>query len=136
MYTQLFLPGLTAPSAAVQGLSGVNTSSTSLHISWEPPPSDDQNGVIRSYNISYGPGAGDVSTYTHTTAQNTSIELSGLEKFTEYSVTVRAFTIAVGPGSTVTVRTDTDSELEISNAYFLSANVMYSVMYVYLDGSM
>ena len=101
----------TVPSATVQSLSGVNSSSTSLTISWQPPPADDQNGIIRAYNVSYGLPAQEPSSYTTESTPNEMIELIGLEKFTEYLVIVNAFTVGPGPSASVTVRTDSDREL-------------------------
>ena len=101
----------TVPSATVQSLSGVNSSSTNLTISWQPPPADDQNGIIRAYNVSYGLPAQEPSSYTTESTPNEMIELIGLEKFTEYLVIVNAFTVGPGPSASVTVRTDSDREL-------------------------
>ena len=101
----------TVPSATIQSLSGVNSSSTSLTISWQPPPADDQNGIIRAYNVSYGLPAQEPSSYTTESTPNEMIELIGLEKFTEYLVIVNAFTVGPGPSASVTVRTDSDREL-------------------------
>ena len=97
-----------APSAGVQGLIGVNSSSTSLSISWQPPPIDDRNGVIRAYNISYGLTMQDRSDYVSESRTEMMTELRGLEKFTVYVVVVSAFTVADGPEEMVTVRTDSD----------------------------
>ena len=107
----MFSPLHTVPSATVQSLSGVNSSSTSLTISWQPPPADDQNGIIRAYNVSYGLPAQEPSSYTTESTPNEMIELTGLEKFTEYLVIVNAFTVGPGPSASVTVRTDSDREL-------------------------
>ena len=107
----MFSPLHTVPSAPVQSLSGVNSSSTSLTISWQPPPADDQNGIIRAYNVSYGLPAQESSSYTTESTPNEMIELTGLEKFTEYLVIVNAFTVGPGPSASVTVRTDSDREL-------------------------
>ena len=41
------------------------------------------------------------------------IELESLEKFTNYRVVVRPYTIGSGPEESVTVQTDSDCELEI-----------------------
>lgn len=109
LYHSLFTI-FSAPSSGVQGLSGVNSSSTSLSISWQAPPPDDQNGVIRGYNVSYGLTTQSPSDYINLSISETEIELTSLEKFTEYTVIVNAFTIAAGPVENVTVQTDSDSE--------------------------
>ena len=41
------------------------------------------------------------------------IDLESLEKFTNYRVFVRPYTIGSGPEESVTVQTDSDCELEI-----------------------
>ena len=107
---QLFSPLHTVPSGPVQSLSGVNSSSTSLTISWQPPPADDQNGIIRAYNVSYGLPTQEPSSYTTQSTPNEMIELAGLEKFTEYLVIVNAFTVGPGPLQNITVQTDSDCE--------------------------
>ena len=97
------------PSAGVMGLEGINSSSTSLTITWQPPPSDDQNGIIQAYNISYGPTTTqDRSLYTNTSTSDVMIELTSLDKFTFYDVIVVPYTIGPGPEELVTVQTDSD----------------------------
>ena len=101
----------TAPSASVVNLEGVNISSTALRISWLPPPLGDQNGIIQFYNVSYGLPTQDRSQYTTLSTNETMIDLTDLEKFTDYTVFVSAVTIASGPEDSVTVKTDSDCEL-------------------------
>ena len=68
--------------------------------------------MIRGYNISYGISAEDPSTYSTMSTVDVMIELTGLAKFTLYSVTVIAFTTAApGPPASVEVMTDSDREL-------------------------
>ena len=100
-----------APSAGVQELRGVFSSSTSLNISWLPPPPDDQNGIIRAYNVSYGLTTQSRDEYVSVATNQSMIELTSLEIFTEYEVVVSPFTIAIGPEESVTVQTDSDREL-------------------------
>ena len=102
---------VSAPSAGVQGLSGVFSNSTSLNISWMPPPLDDQNGIIRAYNVSYGLTTQSRDEYVSVSATELMIVLTSLEIFTEYEVVVSPFTIAIGPEEFVTVQTDSDREL-------------------------
>ena len=108
--TNVVLCVVAVPSAGVVNLTGVFSSSSSLLISWQPPPPDDQNGVIRAYNITYGISPQDRSQYASESTTGLTIELTSLEKFTEYTVFVAAFTIATGPEESVTVRTDSDCE--------------------------
>ena len=88
----------------------MNTSSTSLRISWLPPPVEDQNGIITAYNITYVTnGESEIMNSTSGSAQF--IELTGLLKFRTYNISVAASTrVGIGPSETVTVTTDTDGE--------------------------
>ena len=87
---------------------GVNTSSTSLRVSWQTPPFDDQNGDIVGYNVSYGLATQGRSLYIDQFTNVPMIELTSLNKFALYEVAVSAFTVAIGPEDTVQVMTDSD----------------------------
>ena len=93
----------------------MNTSSTSLRISWLPPPVDGQNGIITAYNITYVT-AGESEMMDSTLGSTQFIELTGLMKFRTYNISVAASTsIGIGPSETVTVTTDTDGEYRQNN---------------------
>lgn len=102
-----------APSAPPQEVECVSTSSTTIRVSWVPPPAQSRNGVITQYSIAYQAVEGDDST-KHVVdgigREHSSWEIKDLEKWTEYKVWVRAHT-DVGPGPEsipVHVRTDED----------------------------
>ena len=76
-----------------------------------PPPQDDQNGIIRAYDVSYGLTTQSRDEYVSVSIPEPMIVLTSLEKFTVYEVIVRPFTIAIGPEESVTVKTDSDREL-------------------------
>ncbi|XP_053248704.1 receptor-type tyrosine-protein phosphatase F isoform X4 [Podarcis raffonei] len=101
------------PSAPPQEVVCVSTSSTSIRVSWVPPPAQSRNGVITQYSIAYQAVEGEdtskrvVEGIGH---EHSSWEINSLEKWTEYKVWVRAHT-DVGPGPEsipVWVRTDED----------------------------
>ncbi|XP_048800302.1 receptor-type tyrosine-protein phosphatase F isoform X9 [Lagopus muta] len=101
------------PSAPPQEVECVSTSSTTIRVSWVPPPAQSRNGVITQYSIAYQAVEGDDST-KHVVdgigREHSSWEIKDLEKWTEYKVWVRAHT-DVGPGPEsipVHVRTDED----------------------------
>ena len=94
-----------APSGPPQNLTGEFINSTSLRITWDPPLPNDQNGVIRGYNVSYNISA-DESIFV----RGTTVELAGLQKFTFYNVSVQAFTVGSGPIDSTVVQTDSDGE--------------------------
>ena len=74
-------------------------SSTSISLSWAPPPAADINGVIVEYRINITEVAtGRVFTLTSST---TSLTAQGLHPFYVYECVVSAFTVAIGPYSQV-----------------------------------
>ncbi|XP_020952523.1 receptor-type tyrosine-protein phosphatase F isoform X21 [Sus scrofa] len=101
------------PSAPPQKVTCVSVGSTTVRVSWVPPPADSRNGVITQYSVAYEAVDGE-DRERHVVGgigrEHSSWDLVGLEKWTEYRVWVRAHT-DVGPGpesSPVLVRTDED----------------------------
>ncbi|XP_032103150.1 receptor-type tyrosine-protein phosphatase F isoform X18 [Sapajus apella] len=101
------------PSAPPQKVTCVSTGSTTVRVSWVPPPADSRNGVITQYSVAYVAVDGEDRgrhVVEGISREHSSWDLVGLEKWTEYRVWVRAHT-DVGPGpesSPVLVRTDED----------------------------
>ncbi|XP_078733019.1 receptor-type tyrosine-protein phosphatase delta isoform X3 [Lampetra fluviatilis] len=113
------------PSAAPQDVSCSSPGSTSLLISWQPPPAHAHNGPIVGYAVRYralpdGQGQ-DGATREEAVEMGAAAgeaaargellwTLQGLQKWTEYRVTVVAYTaVGAGPESRAcTVRTDED----------------------------
>ena len=86
-------------------------SSTSVNVTWSPPSMP--NGIITRYQVTYT--RNDVMDaaiqMTDTSGPATMIQLSGLERFGNYSITVRGFTDALGEASDpVSVRTNEDGK--------------------------
>lgn len=48
------LPAPSAPPQQVTVLTVGNQNSTSISISWDPPPPDHQNGIIQEYKVGLG----------------------------------------------------------------------------------
>ncbi|XP_058857284.1 receptor-type tyrosine-protein phosphatase delta isoform X9 [Acipenser ruthenus] len=103
----------TQPSAPPQDIKCTSPSSTSILVSWLPPPVELQNGIITKYSIQYVAIEGEdtnphqISDLSPETSQYL---LEELEKWTEYRVTVSAHT-DVGPGPESLpqlIRTDED----------------------------
>ncbi|NXH04040.1 PTPRD phosphatase, partial [Loxia leucoptera] len=101
------------PSAPPQGISCTSPSSTSILVSWKPPPVEKQNGIITAYSIKYiGIDGEDVKPHEilGISSDSTQYLLEQLEKWTEYRISVTAHT-DVGPGPeslAVLIRTDED----------------------------
>jgi len=101
----------TGPNAPPSNFQGHNTSSTSILVQWSNVPVADQNGVILSYTVTYKVlPAGSPQTKV-VSAPTTQATLKGLNKYTNYSITVFASTV-MGDGNVsepVIVITDEDS---------------------------
>ncbi|XP_069795094.1 protein tyrosine phosphatase receptor type Fa isoform X4 [Narcine bancroftii] len=101
------------PSAPPQDVHGLSISSTSIRVSWRPPPANSRNGVITKYSIIYQAVDSEDKkkrVLDNIEADTTSSLVEGLEKWTEYQVWVMAHTnVGPGPKSTpVIIRTDED----------------------------
>ncbi|XP_049734995.1 receptor-type tyrosine-protein phosphatase F isoform X4 [Elephas maximus indicus] len=101
------------PSAPPQKVTCVSAGSTTVRVSWVPPPADSRNGVITQYSVAYEAVDGEDRgrhVVDGISREHSSWDLVGLEKWTEYRVWVRAHTdVGPGPESTpVLVRTDED----------------------------
>ncbi|XP_073259128.1 receptor-type tyrosine-protein phosphatase delta-like [Porites lutea] len=97
------------PSAAPQNVQGHPTSPTEILVKWDEVPEDKQNGEILQYTILYRKTEGGEQKISQVNSR--SVKLTGLAKYTVYSISVVAATIkGDGPASsTITVRTDEDT---------------------------
>ncbi|XP_058493860.1 protein tyrosine phosphatase receptor type Fa isoform X5 [Solea solea] len=102
------------PSAPPQDVRLLSLSSTSIKVSWVPPPKDSHHGEIVRYSLAYQAVTGEDMERHQVSgtigANVTSYVLDDLERWTEYLVWVRAYT-DVGPGPespTARVRTKED----------------------------
>ena len=69
-------------------------------MTWDPVPEIDRNGIVIQYEVKFNQSTfTEISTSNLTTTNGSVliVELQGLEEYTEYSVSVRAYT-SVGPG--------------------------------------
>ncbi|KAM9503504.1 receptor-type tyrosine-protein phosphatase S [Salvelinus alpinus] len=106
------------PSAPPQDVKCSSSSSTSLLVSWRPPPVESQNGALAGYLVRYqvvgasveGGSAGEPMEEPAVLPNDEKVLLQKLEKWTQYSVTLAAFT-EIGPGpesEPLLCRTDED----------------------------
>ena len=96
-------------------MQGHNTSSTSILVQWGDVPLADQNGIILSYTVTYKalPG-GSLQTKVVNFPSNEAT-LTGLNEYTNYSITVSASTLK-GEGNVsapIIVITDEDSKFAV-----------------------
>ena len=96
---------------------------------WDQVPAINQNGEITMYEVHYNPLEtfdGQISTESTNTSL-TCTDLTGLEEYVEYTISVRAYTSA-GPGpysDPVTERTYTDSKGEINMIVYIKFYEFY-----------
>ena len=94
---------LSEPSGPPQQVTLSDVTSRSINVSWGPVPANDRNGIILGYKLNYRalPNHGIVTEFLNISNEQqnegrTKI-LQTLNEFTNYSVSVLAFTI-VGDG--------------------------------------
>ena len=96
----IFLTFITAPTGPPVDVTAYNTSSTSIKVSWNEVPVDQQNGVILGYHIFYKalPSGEELNeTVSNTTL---TVNLTGLQEFVQYNISVAALTShGTGPQS-------------------------------------
>ena len=92
-------------------MQGHNTSSTSILVQWGDVPLADQNGIILSYTVTYKALPGDSLQTKEVDSSSNETTLTGLNEYTNYSITVSASTLK-GEGNVsapIIVITDEDS---------------------------
>ena len=84
--------------------------STSIHVSWREVPNGYKNGIIRGYKVHYTELQQNAPTGTENTPPfERSLSITGLKKFTQYNVTVLAYT-SKGDGVTTSTIMMTDQD--------------------------
>ena len=114
----------TVPTAAPQRVSGSAINSTSISLSWSPPPLPDQNGLIQNYSISvYEVATGTLTPYTTT---NSPITISSLHPYYTYRCSVAAYTsVGEGPQNKPPVIIET---LQDSKCQYIQTSKLYSIL--------
>lgn len=86
-----------APSASPSNISAVDLSSRQARLTWDPPPLEDRNGIIRHYQVNLR----DLNNRRNFTliSEQPQYELTFLQPHHQYKVLVAAVTVAVGPSS-------------------------------------
>lgn len=104
---------LSEPNAPPSHVQGHNKSSTSILVQWGDVPPADQNGIILNYTVNYAalPNGTSINEVVHATAKETT--LTGLNEYTNYSITVFASTSKGGGNVSkpIIVITDEDGKL-------------------------
>ena len=96
-------------------MTGQNTSSTSILVSWEEVQAELRNGIITGYNITYQSLTENDNGTVEAGPNDHQANLTGLKEFVKYNISVVAFTVkGDGPPSVIGVRTDQESKLNYS----------------------
>ena len=102
---------LSEPDGAPQNVTGENTSSTSILVTWEEVQAELRNGIITGYNITYQSLTENDNGIVEAGPNDRQANLTELKEFVEYNISVVAFSVkGDGPPSVIVVRTDQDSK--------------------------
>ena len=91
-------------------MTGHNASSTSIFVSWGQVPFLDQNGVIESYTVTYTWLPSGLPETKKVFPPATQTILTGLNEYTNYSITVFASTSKGGGNQSTPIVVITDEE--------------------------
>ena len=101
-------------------MTGQNTSSTSILVSWEEVQTELRNGIITGYNITYQSLTDNDNGVVLAGPNDRQANLTGLKEFVKYNISVVAFTVkGDGPPSVIVVKTDQDSKIN----YYLKKKI-------------
>lgn len=98
-----------APDSPPQHPNAIALSSTSIHITWDPPLLQDHNGVIREYRINVTEATTGI--ITEHVINQTQLVVTGLKPFHVYYCSIVAVTVDEGPYTvSVSVLTQEDGK--------------------------
>ena len=86
---------LSAPTSPPTNLTVEEFTSDSISLSWNPPPFEEQNGLIRQYFVTIT--RNDTGMSFQQTSNATATTILGLHPFSTYTIAVAAETVDVGP---------------------------------------
>ena len=81
-----------APNSPPVNVRGHNMSSTSILVQWGSVPAENRNGIIISYTVTYKDLPGGSTNSKVANAATTQATLTGLKKYTNYSIAMFAST--------------------------------------------
>ena len=105
---------ISVPSAGPSNITAMNSSSSSIVVTWNDVPTEHQNGIITRYRV-YIRKSGSSGGWSQEDTNNKQWSKSGLDFWTFYDIQISAKT-SKGEGvqsSIVKVRTDEDGKCKI-----------------------
>ncbi|KAL5018087.1 hypothetical protein ScPMuIL_003809 [Solemya velum] len=125
--------GEAAPTAPPMTVTTETLNSTQIHVTWQPPPPETQNGELTGYKISYWLAKPHAATALYNITRETYFTLTNLEIYSDYAISVLAYNLAgEGPSSNVTYQRTKEGlsgmpgQLIFSNITMVSLNVSWS----------
>ena len=116
------------PSGPPRNLATVNVTSHSISLTWDPPTSTNQNGIIRTYIVSMT--VLETEENIQLMSNTTQINLEMLHPYYTYSFGISAVTIGAGPPSSVyNVTTDEQGSLPfyiMANLHIYQSNLTHT----------
>ena len=109
----------TVPRLPPQNVSVDNITSTTIILSWSEVPAIDQNGIIIEYEVEYTQNTTFDITNQSVMINSTTVELTDLHEYVQYSIRVRAYT-SIGSGPYTTVINVTTAQDGKNVVYFAS----------------
>lgn len=79
---------------------------THIQISWDHPPNDTHQGIVRLYNIYVSVEESEQTFFYTTAAENTELLLTSLHPFYTYHMRVAAVTIEEGNSTLLSAKTN------------------------------
>lgn len=129
---------ISVPSQPPTDLTAYNTSSTSLQVTWGEVPEGFVHGILQGYRVFYKRTGDKNDSYVNSTTgpNERKLHITGLEKFTAYSLKVLAFT-RKGDGAAsvnMSVLTDEDGRrFKFSNIFAISRRNIVQSKYTALE---
>uniref|UniRef100_A0A8C4S2V6 Cell adhesion molecule DSCAM n=1 Tax=Erpetoichthys calabaricus TaxID=27687 RepID=A0A8C4S2V6_ERPCA len=120
------------PSRPPENVVASATSSETISLSWSVPPKEALNGILQGYRVIYWANLpdGELGEIKNVTTSQPSLELDGLEKYTNYSIQVLAFTRAGDGVRSEQIFTRTKEDVPGPTAGVKAAAATASVVYV------
>ena len=109
---------IAVPNAPPTNVKGNNITSTSIFVQWNEVPADNQNGIVVNYTVTYAELPSGDSGKEIVIAPRTNATLTGLKKYTSYSITVFASTAKGGGNKSEPIIVITDEDRKYSQFWY------------------
>ena len=105
----MFVLLVLVPDSPPLNVSGYAINETAITLNWLPIPEDDRNGILLGLNVTLYIEGSVVKAVRVVNSSQQSLEIHGLEAWTNYSVLMIGYT-AIGPGPSSEIYVETEEE--------------------------